>query len=411
MPGADFGRTVADAAAREDGAALARLVDLQTSATRRACARGTGVQRTGAPWDDVAAHVWAAGAALFGADAAARAPADTWHAAHDAMERALAAFLRLFAALAPGRWALPALDALLRDALWIAHGADDAAAHAARGAAHTHTHLEACARALNKAFSACAADRYPALAQSKKWGAYAVANRLLRVYFSLRSTALCKNVLRALGAAELPPLEAYPRAERVTFDYYVGRLAFLDEDYTTAETRLAAALGAAPARATRHIERILVYLIAVRLLRGVRPREACFAAHPRLAALYAPVVAACWAGDVRAYDAALAEPARERTLVRLGVYLALERARDVCVTRLGRRVWALAGRGTRLRLALFADALRWLHGGALSAAEAEWALATLIAKGRVKGYIAHERQTLVLSATDPFPAPTLAMLS
>ena len=217
-------------------------------------------------------------------------------------------------------------------------------------------------------------------------------------------------MLRALHAADLPPLDAYPRADRVTFAYYVGRLAFLDEDYTKAESSLAAALAEVPARATRHVERILLYLVAVRLLRGVRPNRAWLARFPRLDALYTPLLDACWAGDVGAFDAILAEPATEHTLVRLGLFLALERARDVCRTRLFRRVWAVSGRGTRLRLALFTEALRCARL-APEPVETEWALATLIAQGRIKGYLAHERQMLVLSASDPFPHASLAMLS
>ncbi|KAI3623437.1 COP9 signalosome (CSN) subunit [Malassezia furfur] len=417
MHAGEFGRAAAAAAGREDGAALAQLLSLHASATRRCCARiddpaslGTAL-RVAAPWGDILAPYLAAGAALFHADARRRAPADAWRTAHEAMERAVAAFLRYFANLAPGRWALPALYALLRDAQWVARGADDAATSAAPdGALPTQKYTEACARQLNKAFSACAADRFPGLAQSKKWGAYAIAGQLFRLYFRLKSTALCKNVLRALHAADLPPLDAYPRADRVTFAYYVGRLAFLDEDYTKAESSLAAALAEVPARATRHVERILLYLVAVRLLRGVRPNRAWLARFPRLDALYTPLLDACWAGDVGAFDAILAEPATEHTLVRLGLFLALERARDVCRTRLFRRVWAVSGRGTRLRLALFTEALRCARL-APEPVETEWALATLIAQGRIKGYLAHERQMLVLSASDPFPHASLAMLS
>lgn len=68
-----------------------------------------------------------------------------------------------------------------------------------------------------------------------------------------------------MGAADLPPIEAYPRADVVTYRYYVGRLAFLDEDYTRvrrrmdarltqAESELYRALAMCPARARKHME-------------------------------------------------------------------------------------------------------------------------------------------------------------
>lgn len=153
----------------------------------------------------------------------------------------------------------------------------------------------------------------------------------------------------------------------------------------------------------------MLYLIPVRLLHGQRPAAALLRAHSRLDALYAPLIDSCWRGNVRAFDALLADTELERTLVRLGLYLAMERARDLCITRLARRVWLASGKGTRLRLAPFAAALHWL-GVAPDAADAEWLLATQIAKGRMKGYIAHERQMLVLSATEPFPRASLGML-
>lgn len=157
--------------------------------------------------------------------------------------------------LTPGRWALPVLASLVHDVRWTARQAD-AAAHAAAPASsrRTHAHLEAAARVLNKAFSACLADRHPVLHESKKWGTYAMVGALFRTYFELQSVALCKNVVRALGAGELPPLDAFPRAQTVTFRYFMGRLAFLDEDYVCADAELSRAWADAPRAASAQLE-------------------------------------------------------------------------------------------------------------------------------------------------------------
>lgn len=419
-----FGRRVSESAARHDGDALAALFGVPSSALRRTAAglgdasvaRIAAQLRLEAPWSEIAAHYVRAAALLFHPSAASKEPAEVWHSACEALQSALSHFLRAFGQWAAGRWALPVLFALLRALRWAAQGADDAAnAQRARttpaaSVPPIQTHREECARLLNKAFSACIADRQPALSQSKKWGTYTIVGMLFRMYFTLKSTALCKNILRALAAADLPPIEAYPRADRVTFAYYVGRLAFLDEEYTKAELELGYALAELPHHATSQGERILLYLVAVRMLRGVRPTRQLLHRYPRVDALYAPLLAAYWTGDLRTYDAALADPAMERALVRLGLYLALERARDICLARLVRLVWVHSQRATRLRFALFTDALHWLQVP-VDPEETEWMLATLIAKGRMKGYLAHERQTLVLSAHQPFPPATLAMLT
>jgi hypothetical protein len=50
----------------------------------------------------------------------------------------------------------------------------------------------------------------------------------------INSVGLTKNLLRAIKAQshELPPLEAFPKSHIVTFEYYLGVIHFLDEQYT-----------------------------------------------------------------------------------------------------------------------------------------------------------------------------------
>lgn len=52
-------------------------------------------------------------------------------------------------------------------------------------------------------------------------------------WLQLNSVGLTKNLLRALNAqsVDLPPLEAFPKSQIVTFKYYVGVIHFLDENY------------------------------------------------------------------------------------------------------------------------------------------------------------------------------------
>lgn len=416
----ELGRQVAEGIAHKDGSAIARVFSLQASSTRRAVATVADpsvsviqamlyASRIPHAWNDVCIQYVRCGAMLFGPSARTRKPADSWHLAAEAIQSAVGIFLRVFSSLAPGRWAIPVLRALLADLRWVSRCADDAANAASRESRTSHAHLEECARLLNKAFTACIADRHPVLEQSKKWGTYAMVGIVFATYFQLKSIALCKNIVRALGAGDLPPLDAFPRAQAVTFRYYMGRLAFMDEDYARAEAELSRALADTPRSAKTHVERILVYLIPVRLLHAQHPTAAFLDEYPRIRAAYAPLISACKRGNVRAFDAALQDPTLERSLVRLGVYLAMERARDVCITRLVRRVWRQQGGGTRVRLAPVGTALQWLNC-ASDAHGAEWLVATQIARGRIKGYIAHERQMMVLSATEPFPHASLTML-
>lgn len=48
----------------------------------------------------------------------------------------------------------------------------------------------------------------------------------------LKAISLSKNVVKSIEAqSDLPPFDLYPRAHRVTYKYYTGVLAFLQEDY------------------------------------------------------------------------------------------------------------------------------------------------------------------------------------
>ncbi|KAE8219293.1 hypothetical protein CF319_g6985 [Tilletia indica] len=97
-------------------------------------------------------------------------------------------------------------------------------------------------RQFNKAFAACVADRASPIEHSRKWATYEVVGHIFRIYFRLKTSHLCKNIIRALNAADIPPPSAFPRAHQVTFKYYIGVLAFQGEDYAKAEEELSWAL-------------------------------------------------------------------------------------------------------------------------------------------------------------------------
>ncbi len=71
------------------------------------------------------------------------------------------------------------------------------------------------------------------LEESRKWGIYYVINLLFKTDFKLNKASLSKNILKAVsaGRGDMPPLEAFPKAQQVTFKYYEGVLEFLEEDY------------------------------------------------------------------------------------------------------------------------------------------------------------------------------------
>lgn len=86
-----------------------------------------------------------------------------------------------------------------------------------------------------------------------------------------------------------------------------------------------------------HINRrILTFLIPLRILRGHLPSRELMDRFPALNELYAPFMTAIRSGDILGYDAALEK--WERKLVELNLWLTLEKARELCIRGLFRRV-------------------------------------------------------------------------
>lgn len=81
----------------------------------------------------------------------------------------------------------------------------------------------------------------------------------------------------------------------------------------------------------------MAYLIPLRILRGHLPSRELLDRFPVLDDLFAPFVSAIRTGDIRAYDSALDRS--ERRLVDINLWLTLERARELCIRSLFRRVY------------------------------------------------------------------------
>ncbi|KAG8860519.1 COP9 signalosome (CSN) subunit [Tulasnella sp. 330] len=346
-----------------------------------------------APWDDVAsAHV----------QVILKSAAGDFIEAYTEQANLVKAFLRAFVGLQA--WILPALFGVLKDLRDLAEKADDMAF---QGGSGTGGSLEDAARHCNRAFTDCVMDR-AAGEESRKWGIYHVVGLIFKCYFSVNKIALSRNIIRAIKAnKDIPPLEQYYKSDQVTNQHAIlaltsgsdMRLAILRSHIDTiwSEMELVAAFDMCYPTPARNIELILNYLIPIRLSRGQLPSPQLLHHYPRLNQLYTPFILALRAGDVKAYDAAL-EWAEVR-LVDMGVWLAVEKAREICMRCLFRRVWKILDKPSRITISQFHDAFR-ISGLLMPVEETECLLANMIFKGFIKGYISHEKQTVVLAKGD-----------
>lgn len=278
--------------------------------------------------------------------------------------------------------------------------------------------LRDCEQHLKRIFTLCLNDRAP-IEESRKWGIYFVINLLFKTYFKLNSASLSRTILKTLavynGKGDMPPLDAFPKAQRVTFKYYEGVLFFLEENYVQAEKHLIDAWQLCHKDAKKNAERILMYLIPCRLLTShVLPTEALLQNYPKLQELFLPLSQCIKKGDLRSFDLALQKG--EEIFVKKRIYLTLERGRDIALRNLLRKVFIAGGfdepkegeaapvRRTRIPVAEFRAAIcLFSEDELIDSDEVECLLANMIYKDLMKGYIARERGIVVLSKKGAFP--------
>ncbi|EMR11194.1 hypothetical protein PNEG_00786 [Pneumocystis murina B123] len=253
---------------------------------------------------------------------------------------------------------------------------------------------------INKAFTICITDR-EAIEISRKWGTYYIIGILFKIYFKINKFSLSKNILRAIEVSEMPPLECFPKSHVVTYKYYLGVSAFLNEEYAVAEAELMASLELCERKSAKNLKLILTYLIPTLLLTSQKmPSKALLSKFLYLKDFYEPFIEYIRKGNLKGYDQLLIE--REKELMNKRIYLAIERIRDMCMRNLFRRVFILNQRSTKIPVNQFHIALKYT-GLDIEIAETECFLANMIYKGFIKGYIHQERQMIILSIKDPFP--------
>lgn len=177
-------------------------------------------------------------------------------------------------------------------------------------------------------------DRAPP-EHNKKMGALFIVNQLFKIYFKLNMIHLCRNLIRAVEGPAFPKFERFNKSDKVTYQYYVGRISMFEDQYQKAETCLDYAWKHCHRGKARNKRMILQFLVPVKLLLGVMPS-------PKLLTDYAleeytGLTDAIRDGNLHLFTEYLAQ--YQDKFIQQGVYLLIEKLRLLVLRNLFKKVY------------------------------------------------------------------------
>lgn len=162
---------------------------------------------------------------------------------------------------------------------------------------------EKAANIVRQAFVQCLNDRFSSVKdgkpEGKKAGVYKAANLCLKILFQCRKTRNAQQIVDNIDN-QSPPLSVYPRSERVTYLYYLGRYHFSNNHFYRAQKALQEAYSNCHAKCLKQRRLILIYLMAANIILGRFPAQSLYQ-RPEAAGLmdkFHPICKAIASGDM-----------------------------------------------------------------------------------------------------------------
>eukprot|EP00004_Rigifila_ramosa_P016839 TRINITY_DN4035_c0_g1_i2.p1 TRINITY_DN4035_c0_g1~~TRINITY_DN4035_c0_g1_i2.p1 ORF type:complete len:321 (-),score=88.38 TRINITY_DN4035_c0_g1_i2:255-1133(-) len=239
--------------------------------------------------------------------------------AHEAETTALSKLADL---LESAEWYAPLIRPLLRNVRFLGERADaDAAKKNEKGGkVEADIHL----------FRGLMAQ----LMKSHKEPTMCVINMLMSLYFKLNNLTSCKALVRTVESFPPASYASLAISQRVTYSFYIGRLAIFSSELSQAENSLSFAFTRCPKTAWKNKRQILLSLVPVRMLRGVLPS-------PNLLTKYklqqlSGVVEGLRLGDLRLFNDSVVQ--NEAFFLHNGLWLLLERIKRLVIRMLVKKM-------------------------------------------------------------------------
>ncbi|XP_034237377.1 PCI domain-containing protein 2 [Thrips palmi] len=303
-------------------------------------------------------------------------------------------FARMLQSCRDDNWLLKAMFTVCLDLRLLAIQADKH--NSSKGFGKSIEALEKAAECLMACFRVCAADNRASNEDTKKWGMMSLVNQLFKVYFGINKLNLCKPLIRAIDSSPLK--DRFPVSQQVTYRYYVGRKAMFDSNYKSAGDYLTYAFERCHKQSKRNKRLILIYLVPIKMILGYMPQRNLLEKYDLLQ--FWDLVQGVQSGDVRRLNVAMQH--HQKFFVQCGIYLLLEKLKVIAYRNLFKKVYLLL-RTHQIPMDALLCALRMMDIEDIDLAETQCIVANLIYEGKIKGYISHQHQKLVVSKQNPFP--------
>ncbi|KAE8743525.1 hypothetical protein FOCC_FOCC010850 [Frankliniella occidentalis] len=304
------------------------------------------------------------------------------------------AFSRMLLACRDDNWLLKAMFTVCLDLRLLAIQADKH--NSDKGFGKSMEALEKAAECFMSCFRVCASDNRATNDDTKKWGMMSLVNQLFKVYFRVNKLHLCKPLIRAIDSS--PYKDLFPVSQQVTYRYYVGRKAMFDSDYKTAGEYLTYAFERCHKQSKRNKRLILIYLVPIKMILGYMPQRKLLEKYDLLQ--FWELVQGVQSGDVRRLNEAMRQ--HQKFFVQCGIYLLLEKLKVIAYRNLFKKVYLLQ-KTHQISMEALLCALKMMDIEDIDLSETQCIVANLIYEGKIKGYISHQHQKLVVSKQNPFP--------
>ena len=239
---------------------------------------------------------------------------------------------------------------------------------------------------------------------SKRWGMMHIVNQLFKIYFKINKINLCNPLKRAIEKSGL--MGQFPHSHQIVYKFYVGRQAMFENDYETASTYFDYAFQNCPSRYKKNKKIILVYLIPVNMLRGYMPNQNLLVKYDLKP--FAEIVNAVKQGNVRKFNRDMIQ--YEDFFIENGVYLFLEKLKMTTYRNLFKTIARLLNIA-QIPIESFVDILKYLGEEDIDNDLCQCILSNLIYEGKIKGYISHKHNKLVISKDFKIAFPRLSTIS